>query len=185
VESSLMMQFPEVVSRNRVRFSGCRKFTGESTLVFLDDDLIEAQAASAAVKEAILPVGADVRLMLTSEIVLAQGVVGDTIEAKLNSDIKAGKDVLAPKGAIARGRIVKLERQPEFFVLALHFSDLEWRGGHARLNLRFESMTGIEATTSPNLRPEILRGPEAGEIVILRSGPKRLKDVLTRWRVAP
>jgi len=136
-------------------------------------------------EEAILPVGADVRLMLTSEIVLAQGVVGDTIEAKLNSDIKAGKDVLAPKGAIARGRIVKLERQPEFFVLALHFSDLEWRGGHARLNLRFESMTGIEATTSPNLRPEILRGPEAGEIVILRSGPKRLKDVLTRWRVVP
>jgi len=185
VESSLMMQFPEVVSRNRVRFSGCRKFTGESTLVFLDDDLIEAQAGgAAAVKEAILPVGADVPLVLTSEIVLAQGVVGDTIEAKLNSDIKAGKDVMAPKGAIARGRIVKLERQPELFVLALHFSDLEWRGGHARLNLRFDSMAGMAAEQAGG-RQEILRSPDAGEIVILRSGPKRLKDVLTRWRVAP
>lgn len=181
VESNLMMAFPDTVSRNRVRFTGCRKFTGESTLVFPDEDLLDAGAAAApAVKEVELPVGTQVRLTLTSEIVLAEGAVGDVVEAKLSSDVKAGREVLAPKGAVARGRIVMLARQAEVFVLALRFTDLEWPGSHARLNLRFEDIPGLGGP-----RQAFFRSLESDEIVIRRGGPNRLKGLSTYWRVAP
>jgi hypothetical protein len=137
-----------------------------------------------AVKEVALPAGAELHLTLTSEIVLAGGVVGDTVIAKLSSNIKLGKDVLAPKGAIARGRIVKLERQAEVFVLSLHFTDLEWPGGHAFLNMQFETLDRF-LPASPVSQMAFYHGSGADEIVIPRSGPSRLKDLPMRWRVAP
>jgi len=185
VESSLMMALPDVVNRNHVVFAGCRKFTGESTLVFVDDNLIgDERQETTPIKEVVLPDQAEVRLLLTSEIVLADGVVGDTIEAKLNSSIKAGKETLVPKGAIAHGRIVKLERQPQEYVLALRFTDMEWKGGHARLNLQFENLSGILPLPRGNPRQAFFRG-EGDEIVIQRAGPARLKDLLMYWRAAP
>ena len=48
VESQLMMAMPDVVNRNSVRFSSCRKFTGESTLSFNDPVLTEASAPARA-----------------------------------------------------------------------------------------------------------------------------------------
>ncbi len=54
VESQLMMAMPDVVDRNAVRFSSCRKFTGESTLLFNDPVLAEA-SAPAAPKEVEIP----------------------------------------------------------------------------------------------------------------------------------
>ena len=182
VESSLTMVFPDTVSRNRVRFTACRKFTGESTLLFPEEDPVAADApAAAGPKEVSLPIGTQIPLTLTTEIVLAQGVVGDTVAAKISSNVKIGKDVLVPKGTIARGRIVKLERQLEVYVLTLHFTDLEWPGGHARLNMRVEDVNAVAQGRSQENFFRIA----SDDIVISRNGPKRLKDLLLRGRVAP
>ena len=64
--------------------------------------------------------------------------------------------------------------------LALRFTDLDWPGSHARLNLRFEDIPGLGGP-----RQAFFRSLENDEIIIRRNGPKRLKDLSTYWRVAP
>lgn len=178
VESDLMMAFPDVVSRNHVRFTGCRKFTGESTLLFLEKDPEESEGPVVpAIREVTLPLDAEMKLTLTSDLVLESGAGGDIVEAKLGSDIKVGKEIVAPKGAIARGRVMKLERQTDFYVVALRFTDLEWKGGHATLNLRFDGLGGrTERGSYSGVAPD--------QFLIARGGAKRLKDLQTYWHVA-
>src|SRR6185369_12410649 len=56
VESELMMALPDVIDRNWVRFSSCRKFTGESTLLFTDPELQEnSPKASGPLREVEIP----------------------------------------------------------------------------------------------------------------------------------
>jgi hypothetical protein len=185
VESSLMMSFPDVVSRNRVRFSGCRKFTGESTLVFLEDDELAESAPQPVLREVELPLETTLELLLTSEIPLASGAVGDVVEARLNRDIKSGRQLLAPKGATARGRILRLDRTDEFTVLELRFTDLEWPGSHARIQARFEDFNAAFNALDAGRRRSFYHDPQNGALVIPRGGPARLKDLLMYWRTAP
>jgi hypothetical protein len=100
----------EFSHRNHVRFSACRKFTGESTLIFIDPDLPDGRPAEVVVKEVELPLNAELQFLLTGNLDLSKGAVGDPVEAKLNADLKRGKQVLAPKGSVARGRILRLDR---------------------------------------------------------------------------
>lgn len=179
VESNLMMTFPDVVSRNRVRFSACRKFTGQSTLVFPEDEPHAEPAAQPVIREVVLPAETTLELVLSSEVSLAASAVGDAVEARLHRDVKSGREVLAPKGATARGRILRLDRTSEFTVLELRFTDLEWPGGRARIHGRFEGLNSASG------RAPYYRDPQSGALVILRGGPARLRNLLMRWRTAP
>ncbi len=174
VESELMMASQASVSRNWVRFSSCRKFTGESTLSFDDPVLNDKPAASAAPEEVEIPAGLTIPLEMPP-IDLMQAAVGDPIQAVLQGDLRNRRQRIAPKGATARGRIVRLDRDLSGFVLRIDFQDLDWPGGHARLKLSFD-----DAALVP--RRLIRRAEPGGEIVIGRQAGSRLSGILMFWR---
>jgi hypothetical protein len=173
VESELMMAMPDVVSRNWVRFSSCRRFAGESTLSFNDPELTDATSAPAATKEEVeIPAGLTLQLDMP-DVDLMQAAVGDPVQATLGANLRSHRQMLAPKGSVARGRIVRLDRYSGYFALQIEFQDLEWPGGHARLKLSFDQAALATRT--------VTRAP-SGEIILLRKGGPRLSGILMFWR---
>ena len=78
VESVLRMTSKDSISRNRVRFSGCRKFTGESSLIFDDAELVDVTEAPVVV-EVALPANVSMTLELSNELRLDRAAVGDAV----------------------------------------------------------------------------------------------------------
>ncbi len=142
IESELQMASKDALSRNRVRFSGCRKFAGESSLIFEDVD-VDAGPAVVAIQEVELPVDVAMTLEITSDLRLDRAAVGDVVTATLRSDVKRGKEKVILKGAVAQGRVVMLERTTGTYALSLQFQDLEWKGGHASIRAKFEGVAGV------------------------------------------
>jgi len=171
VESELMMAMPDVIDRNWVRFSSCRKFTGESTLLFTDPVLLET-STTPAIREVEIPTGLTLQLEMPT-VDLMQGAAGDAVQARLQADLKKGRELFAPKGSIARGRIVRLEKHPGYFLLKIDFQDLEWPGGHARLKLSFDQ---------PAFATRLISKEPGGEIIISRQVGPRLSGILMFWR---
>jgi len=175
VQSNLMMAMPDEVNRNSIRFSSCRRFAGESTLTF-DDPILTETSASSAPAEVDIPAGLFLQLELP-ELDLMQAAVGDQVRAVLRADLKNRRQLLAPKGGIGRGRIVRLDRYPGYFVLQIEFQDLEWPGGHARLKLSFDQVAFASRL--------ITRAQPGGEMVISRQAGPRLSGILMFWRTEP
>ncbi len=142
VESVLRMTSKDSISRNRVRFSGCRKFTGESSLIFDDAELVDVTEAPVVV-EVALPANVSMTLELSNELRLDRAAVGDAVTAVLRSDMKRGKEKIVAKGAIAKGRVILLDRSAGSYTLGIQFQELEWKGGHATVNARLESLAGL------------------------------------------
>jgi hypothetical protein len=171
-ESNVMMAMPDEVSRNSVRFADCRKFTGESTLSFNDPVLTETSAPVEHVVDVAIPAGLTVQLEILG-LNLMQAAVGDPIRATLRADLRNRRELLAPKGSVARGRIVRLDRHPDYFALQIDFQDLDWPGGHAGLKLGF---------VQPAFATRLITRAQDGTIVILGQAGPRLSGILMVWR---
>lgn len=177
VESALLMATKNAVSRNRVRFSGCRKFSGDSSLVFDEAELTAAEAEAAAVKEVVLPSGASLSLEIRSDLRLEKAAMGDEVKAVLKSDLKNGKVVLIPKGATATGRILLLEHFADVAGLKIEFRELEWPGGHAEVRTKFERAIGT--TMVPGRR---FSAAEDGTLRIGTPLPRSLRGELWSFK---
>jgi len=103
--------------------------------------------------------------------------VGDQVQAILKSDLRSRRQLLAPRGSVAHGRIVQLDRYPTYFALKVEFQDLDWPGGHARLKLSFD-----QTAFATRL---IGRAKAGGEIVISRQAGTSLRGILMFWRTEP
>ena len=135
------------VDRNQLRFSACRQYTGQSKLSF--GDIEPAPLAGPAPKSDVeLPRNLEITLSLADDIDLEAAAIGDPVKARLRDDLKLGGRLLLAKGAMASGRISRLERHPNFTVLGLIFTDLDSSAGHARLVLQFDgAVSGTTAGT--------------------------------------
>jgi hypothetical protein len=173
-ESTLLMASTDNTSRNRVRFSGCRKFAGESSIIFEDEDV--AEAARIMPTEVKLPGGLNLSLEL-GDLSITKAAGGDPITAVLKSAVKRDKQTLVPMGAIARGRITQLVKLPNGVLLGVKFTDLEWTGGHAALKLQFDGFDSLamrRAATS-----------SSGEIQFPTAPPTSLRGEILRFRTLP
>jgi len=150
VESVLRMASKDSISRNRVRFSGCRKFSGESSLIFDDAELVDVTEAPVVV-EVALPADVSMTLELSSELRLDRAAVGDAVTAVLRSDVKRGKEKIVSKGAIAKGRVILLDRTVSSYTLVIQFQELEWKGGHAAVEARLEGLAGLTFAGRPRI----------------------------------
>lgn len=97
-------------SLNMTRFSGCRQYTGESTLVFDDPpDLPEDEEETAALPEHIPP-----RLTVYGrlEVALDTKTVarGDLVTVTIERPVRKDRAVLIPRGAMLRGRVMAVLR---------------------------------------------------------------------------
>jgi hypothetical protein len=168
IESTLMLALDDATrGMNRTRFSACRKFVGESALILEDPALL--QSAAGVIEEVRLAVGAEVELEFKSSIPLRTIAIGDEITAELKADLKEGKRIVVPKGAIAKGRIWALQRVPDSIEVLLRIHELSWPGAHATFRaeiarvvgfiprdygkaLMHENMLRLETRESPNLK---------------------------------
>ncbi len=176
VESALLMSGSDLVSRNHTRFSGCRKFSGESTLILDDAEFAEALVEAPEVKEVQLPADALLLLELRTALKPRAAAVGDSVEAKLISDVKRGKEKVVPKGAIANGRILRLEISRQGATLAIQFYDLEWPGGHADVKAVFERRAGLGVISMRTLNAE------PGTFILPEPLPPNLKGEVFYYR---
>jgi hypothetical protein len=138
---------------NRTRLSRCKQYSGESTLSF--EDVGEAgEASSKQTRILQFDPFTELELALDFELNHDSFAVGDAIQAVLRNEIRDGKNVIAQKGSIAKGRILRLEHQIgdySTYNITLQFDELlgpDWR---APLKLRL-TRTEPETGTPPDLR---------------------------------
>ncbi len=171
-------------NRNRVEFTSCRQFTGQSVLSFADPDLAEhtASVPPQPAQELQLPPNIELTLRLTGEVDPDKSVIGDAVSAELDKDLKVKGRVILPKGAVASGRISRVERHPDYTILGLIFSDVESGNTHTRLSLDFEQMSGI---LTPSIRNARLSSPPRAHEAVMLLPPGRVRlsqGILMFWR---
>jgi hypothetical protein len=140
-----------LTSVNRMRLTRCKLFQGESNISF--EDISESDAKPLAPAGRIfLPAGLEVELALEGEVVHGISAVGDAIEMRLKSDLKNGKEVLIPKGALARGRIIELSRHenPTTYSVSFLMEEIEGSGKIAALRLRLLRTEPASVPPSPD-----------------------------------
>lgn len=111
--------------RNDITFTGCRQFSGESTLSF-DEAPTDAAPVAAGPKDEVLAVPKDKLLLLDLVTPIRWGTsrTGDPVEATLTSAIKHKGAMLFPKGAKVTGRIVRLQDAGNGQILEVEFEQM-------------------------------------------------------------
>ena len=123
-------------NRNTFAFTHCRAFETQSSLNF--DAVAAAPATPAAPAAAatarelakLLPAGLEIPIVLAAPVT-EKTAVGDLIEGKIASDIVQSGRMLIPKGAVARGRVRRLEQHAEtsrYFAVGLEITEIEAGG---------------------------------------------------------
>lgn len=100
-----LTQISGAESRNVMTFSGCRQYTGESTLIF--EEPVETKPVESKV-EVTLPGGLSVPLRLGKTLDLEKAARGDLIEVEVNREVKRREVVLLEKGTKVSLRLSRL-----------------------------------------------------------------------------
>lgn len=171
-------------SRNQIRFTACRQYSGESVVSFADPSPESSATPEARpVKEVELPEGAELVLALSEAIELKSSAVGDPVEARLEGDVRFKKKLLLPKGAIATGRISTLRRNSEYTTLGMIFTDISAEGLHASVKLSLDRTLGVARVPNRNLQSRpIAPNPGEGLVVVPPIQPRLARGTLMYWR---
>lgn len=170
---------------NRTRFSGCRHYTGESTISF-DDPVSSTPASSEPERTLDLPPGLALHIALDSPI-NESSAVGDPVTAILKRSVKVGAGLAVPKGAVLHGRITHLrlnQRDRALWVIGLAFSGIEWESTRARLRARLESAPMDPMFRGPSRFWEAANRMALEMGTFLAPGPKLLvrRGLPMEWR---
>ena len=171
----LLKKLSDIESRNRIEFSRCRQFTGESRLTFGETAVAEQPLTQPASAREALPQAALLDLILETAIDSATSAVGDEVTARLGSDVKKGGTVLIPKGARVAGRITMLSRIPQpapHFEVRLNFFTLEFGRRQADFTARLEAIMGVGGAST--YKTPAMRVPYAGNrdtFILLADAP--------------
>jgi hypothetical protein len=146
-------------SRNLTTFSACRRYGVESTLSFdFDASTADSQSLSAQEPPAApfdLPVDLELSIELRTPIDTQKSMEGDPLEGRLTADVMQDGKLVAPAGALVRGRLRRLERLPEYgnaILVSLDFHSLEFGGQTGRFLAEMQSFQHT-AGVSDSLEP--------------------------------
>jgi hypothetical protein len=128
-------------NRNHVKFTSCREYSGESTMTF--DEVKPDADAPVSIHEFTLPEGLRVTMSLTEAIDLRTAATGDPVHARLNYDVKEKGLTLIPKGAIATGRITRIERNDSYWLIGVAFPEIDAPGIAAHMSGNVEQVLGL------------------------------------------
>ena len=177
-------------SHNRTTFTGCRQYTGESTISF-DDPAESSSTVQAAAKELNIPAGLFLEIAIETPITEGQSAVGDPVTAILRKSVKLGSGLIAPKGALVHGRLTHLRRQQTSrpaWVVGMTFFEIEWPDTRASLRAKLESAPALSllADRSPEYRMIHRQAVAEAGVIIVPDGrslvPRGFQMV---WRTEP
>ena len=169
--------------RNHVKFSSCRQFSGESVLTFNDAPAGKTEQAPIPTREFDVPRGLELELMLTKDVNLRNGAVGDPVYARLNRDVKDKGQMILPKGATATGRIVRLEKESDYAFVGIAFPDIEAPGILAHMKGSLLRQVGIPPLVTRHV-PGMRTRQQPGEGIILVNATVRIfaRGCIMMWR---
>ncbi|HEY4364133.1 MAG TPA: hypothetical protein VGN17_24395 [Bryobacteraceae bacterium] len=169
--------------RNRIKFSTCHEFSGESVLSFDEPAPDAPTAVDTPRQEAQLPPNTNVTFRLLDELDTSTASIGDPLRAELASDISVKGKILFPKGTPVTGRISQLRAQSDSTVLGMVFLEIESAAAHARLELTFQRAE-IARALLLNQGPAARGSHEPHEgVIVLRPGKVRLpRGTLVYWK---
>ena len=141
---------------NAVAFSHCHVFAAESK-VSASEDSMKTILTTYKKQQAMMPPGVILRVALDQPIEARNARVGDSVSARLESEVRVSPDLFIPAGSILRGRIrqfEKLDDPPNTYAVGLAFSELEQGEQRYRFFAELENMeprAGIstEITSAP------------------------------------
>ena len=172
-------------TENTTSFSNCREFRGDSTVTFFPagEAATENGAHSTSVKSHALPAGLPFSFTLATSIPTDDAAAGDPFSGKLVDPIRQGRRVLAPRGTLVEGHLVRVQSfiRPAEVVVVLKPEALRIHGARVPLNGRRDwAVVLSDARKKGEKGVEILvplRGEDkagvfrfAGEHVIVPSG---------------
>ena len=178
-----MVNVDATENRNQIRFTSCRQFSGQSVLRFDDapDTSSTLSTSSNETAEIVLPVGLVLTLALIDDVELAKGAIGDPVRARLQNDLKWKGRVLMPKGAVATGRLMRIERHSDSVMVGVTFDELDAPGLRAKPSLRLNDVMTADHIAA---RGRYLTAPiKSGEgILPLAAGRVKLnRGLLMNW----
>ena len=167
--------------RNRVKFTSCRQYSGESVVTFGDAPASEPGAAPVSTREFDLPEGLALELVTDREIDLQIAAIGDPVYAHIDRDVKQKGLIVIPKGATATGRITRLEKYDNYSILGIEFNEIEAPGILARMK---GSLTGTVGPVGPRRMVPARKPPMPGEGIIPVNATQRhlAKGSIMFWR---
>jgi hypothetical protein len=173
--------------RNLTRFTSCRRFTGESVLTFGDvppeKQGNNSEVAPIPTREFDLPEGLEVQLVLTQQVDLDTAAIGDPVHARVDRDVKQNGEVVIPKGALAVGRITRLEKHVDFSILGMMFPELDAPGIVAHMKGRLENIVGIAPYRSHRaLGVRTPQQPGEGLFPVMATQRHLAKGCILLWR---
>jgi hypothetical protein len=149
----LMVDLSGSENRNRTRFHACRQYAGQSVLSFADPPPDAPAQQQPQVVEVRLPDEFRAELELATPIDSNSAAVGDAVEASLRKNLKDRGHIIAPKGAILKGRITQLQKQGRSFAFSISFHSLEFPDGQASLSGRDNTVSMLTSDRVPCLPP--------------------------------
>ncbi len=163
-------------------FSGCREYLAESKIRFdAPDEAASSTATAAADKLAPIPDGVHISASLDQPLDFKTAAAGDPVSATVSKAVKSGGRVVAPKGALLRGRIslaqVQLGGPETVWALGFRFTELESGGASVPFRGILIEVPNATARTYATIerRPAAHVTNEDGEGVVAYSeGPPRL-----------
>jgi len=185
-------------SRNRLRFTQCRQFAGESVLRFAGADEVDSLPSLTAPPVALtppsrvtLPSGLGLDLKLNQPIDITTSAIGDQLTATVMRDVKRKGVLLIPKGARVTGRLVKMERRrmPRMLAWAagVEFTHIEWANSYGDLHVELVAAPPTLNSTAIGQRTytitrETLANPQTGILYIRGETGKIPAGTRTAWR---
>jgi hypothetical protein len=185
VESELSMaDTANIESHNHVSFTGCRQYTGESVLTFDDVDANPSPDRAAAPRDADLPPGLSLDVILLDDLDPDAVAIGDPVRGQLDRDLKRKGEVFAPKGSAVQGRVTRVERRADFTALGITLVSIQTPAVTFHLHASLDSVAGLQLLAPPSrlaVRPAPAQPGEG--LIVVRAGHVRLnRGILMYWR---
>jgi hypothetical protein len=170
-------------NRNRIRFSGCRQYSGQSVISFEESAPSTAQPAPSGPKRTMeLPADLPLTIELTSLIESGRTAVGDPVTAAVLRDTRWKGQLVAPKGAVLSGRLKRLERRMDnywipgrtpvsYHVVGIEFDTLEFESTRA-------AFSGVLQEIGPLAVPGMQSAGSQPAVIGGGRGPAPLSDDL-------
>lgn len=179
-------------SVNRISFSGCRQYSGESRLVFEEEEGSGGDAAAApteSVKALALPPNVWLELQLESAIQIGRAVVGDPVTFKLRRPVQVPSGPKIPKGALVHGRLTYFRDRP-FVFLGFELHEIEFPGYLGTLTANIVEASSPQGSRSrfrvypPQAAKESFGTPTRTSLLAIQDNGLNtfLRTLTTLWR---